>query len=101
LAGFGQSEEVIIGLLYVCQCRCVAPHFITTKFEAFKDRGNDDYLTSHDIKDILTVISGRVELVEAIKSCDPELKDYLVENFETSNSLGLKHYFVVMLFINS
>ena len=61
-----------------------APHFIATKFEAFKGRGNDDYLASHDIEDILTVISGRVELVEEIKSCDPELKGYIVENLEIS-----------------
>ena len=61
-----------------------APHFIATKFEAFNGRGNNDYLASHDIEDILTVISGRHELVEEIKFCDQELKGYIAENLEAS-----------------
>ena len=36
-----------------------APVFIGTKFEAFKDRGQDDAYLSHDLEDIMTVIEGR------------------------------------------
>jgi predicted nucleotidyltransferase len=36
-----------------------APHFLATKFEAFKDRGNNDVYLSHDLEDIMTVMEGR------------------------------------------
>lgn len=60
------------------------PHFIATKFEAFNGRGGGDYLMSHDIEDILTVVGGREELVSEIQGCDAALKSYIQENFNTS-----------------
>ena len=36
-----------------------APHFLATKFEAFKDRGNNDVYLSHDLEDIMSVMEGR------------------------------------------
>lgn len=36
-----------------------APTFIATKLEAFKGRGMGDFLVSHDIEDIITVVDGR------------------------------------------
>jgi hypothetical protein len=33
--------------------------FIASKFEAFKDRGENDYRTSQDIEDIITILNGR------------------------------------------
>lgn len=36
-----------------------APYFCATKLEAFKGRGAGDYLASHDLEDIITVIDGR------------------------------------------
>ena len=36
-----------------------APHFLATKFEAFKDRSQNDVYLSHDLEDIMTVIEGR------------------------------------------
>ncbi len=54
-----------------------APLFVATKFEAFRDRGNEDILGSHDLEDIINVIDGRPELpLEIARSVD-ELKDYL------------------------
>jgi len=38
-----------------------APYFIGTKLEAFFGRGRGDYLTSHDMEDIINFINGRVE----------------------------------------
>ena len=35
-----------------------APHFLVTKFEAFKDRGGNDVYLSHDLEDIMTVMEG-------------------------------------------
>jgi len=63
-----------------------SPHFIATKFEAFIGRGKGDYLSSHDIEDILTVISGREELVKEVKSCSTELKKYIIENLNKALS---------------
>jgi predicted nucleotidyltransferase len=34
-----------------------APHFLATKFEAFKDRGQNDVYLSHDLEDIMTVMA--------------------------------------------
>ena len=36
-----------------------APAFIATKLEAFRDRGGGDFLMSHDLEDIVTVVDGR------------------------------------------
>src|SRR5271170_4333635 len=40
-----------------------APAFICTKLEAFRDRGNGDFLASSDIEDIIAVVNGRQELI--------------------------------------
>lgn len=54
-----------------------APLFVATKFEAFHGRGNKDYIASHDLEDLLTVIDGRPELLEEIRDSGSELRDYL------------------------
>lgn len=37
-----------------------APYLLATKIEAFKTRGNSDFLGSHDFEDIITVIAGQI-----------------------------------------
>ncbi|MHB1053630.1 MAG: hypothetical protein ACYCZT_11270 [Thiobacillus sp.] len=54
-----------------------APVFVATKFEAFHGRGGNDYLASHDLEDIITVIDGRPELTREIDQVDAELGYYL------------------------
>lgn len=54
-----------------------APVFIGAKLEAFRGRGNDDYLASHDLEDILTVIDGRPELIGEIAEADDGLRAYI------------------------
>lgn len=58
-----------------------APYFLATKMEAFLGRGRGDYLTSHDMEDIVTLIDGRREIVEEIEKSGLELKSYLAERF--------------------
>ena len=58
-----------------------APHFVATKFEAFKGRGKSDPYASHDLEDIVTVVDGRPELIEEVASCELELRDYLQAEF--------------------
>lgn len=59
-----------------------APYFIATKFEAFKGRGDEDYLTSRDMEDIISVLDGRVEIVNDIQQADTSLNIYLKEQIE-------------------
>lgn len=54
-----------------------APVFLATKLEAFADRGHGDYLFSHDLGDLISVIDGREELIDECRSQSAELKQYL------------------------
>jgi predicted nucleotidyltransferase len=58
-----------------------APYFLGTKLEAFKARGRNDFMNSHDFEDIIAVIDGRIELIEEVKSTSPTLRAYLSEIF--------------------
>lgn len=58
-----------------------APVFVATKLEAFQGRGNDDFLMSHDLEDIITVVDGRASLALEVRQSQAELREYLEENF--------------------
>lgn len=60
-----------------------APVFIGTKLEAFKDRGNNDFLLSHDLEDIITVIDGRAELLAEMQNAPIELRQKVALEFRT------------------
>ncbi len=60
-----------------------APVFIATKLEAFAGRGNNDYLFSHDLGDLVSVIDGRESLLDECASAPTELRSYLCERFAT------------------
>lgn len=58
-----------------------ATSFVATKLAAFRDRGGDDYLASHDLEDILTVIDGRESFERELKHEDPELREFVATWF--------------------
>lgn len=58
-----------------------APYFLATKLEAFEGRGKDDYLASHDMEDLISVIDGRPEVIDEVLNTDEELKRYFIEKF--------------------
>ena len=58
-----------------------APYFLITKLEAFKGRGNGDYLMSHDIEDIIAVLDGRPEVFDEIQQAEAQLKLELYSRF--------------------
>lgn len=58
-----------------------APVFLATKFEAFDDRGGGDYLFSHDLGDLISVVDGRDELIDECRAAETSLKSYLQERF--------------------
>lgn len=60
--------------------RVVTPAcFLATKLEAFEDRGGGDYLTSHDLEDVLSVVDGRPELAAEMVDADPALRRYVAD----------------------
>lgn len=58
-----------------------APYFLITKLDAFEGRGENDYLMSHDIEDIIAVFDGRSELIDDVKSAEAGLVTELSKRF--------------------
>lgn len=54
-----------------------SPYFCATKLEAFEGRGAGDYLASHDLEDIITVIDGRAEIIDEISRAPEDVRDYI------------------------
>ncbi len=57
-----------------------APAFLATKWEAFADRGDEDWYGSHDVEDIVMVVAGRPELPDELKEADVGLRDYVIRS---------------------
>lgn len=57
------------------------PYFLATKIEAFKGRGNSDFMASHDMEDIITVLDGRPEIISEIQKSSEDLKIFLSDAF--------------------
>lgn len=57
--------------------------YLITSLDAFNGRGNDDYMQSHDIEDIVTVLDGRPELLGELEKAGPKIKQELASRFET------------------
>lgn len=55
-----------------------APFFLGTKMEAFRGRGNKDFLASHDLEDFIAVLDGRHHIIEEISASPNELQHYLL-----------------------
>ncbi|MBS76175.1 hypothetical protein [Variovorax sp.] len=48
--------------------------FVATKLEAFAGRGGGDYLSSHDIEDVLNIVDGREELAKELSTAPAEIQ---------------------------
>lgn len=59
-----------------------APYFLATKVEAFLGRGNNDFMGSSDMEDIITIIDGRAEIIQEIKTTETDLQQYLHKVFQ-------------------
>ena len=59
-----------------------APHFIATKFEAFKSRGQYDGYSSHDFEDIVFILQNRSTIWEEMSNITGELALYLLKSFD-------------------
>lgn len=59
-----------------------APYFIATKLEAFRGRGRGDYVSSHDLEDLLTVIDGRDGIAQEIVAAN-DVRLYISQQFRS------------------
>lgn len=55
--------------------------FVATKLEAFAGRGGGDYLSSHDIEDVLNIVDGREELAKELSATPDELQHAVGDAF--------------------
>ena len=54
------------------------PYFISTKFDAFFDRGIDDIWASHDFEDIVYLLNHVSDINQQILNSELEVKTYLI-----------------------
>ncbi|HUW50639.1 MAG TPA: hypothetical protein VMV75_06455 [Sulfuricella sp.] len=59
----------------------IPPVFVATKLEAFAGRGNNDFLFSHDLGDLIALVDGRESLVAECQASDEGLRAYLRDRF--------------------
>jgi len=60
-----------------------APCFLATKVEAFGDGRRGDYLSSHDIEDVVLVVDGRASIEADVNSAPAAVRDFLRERFRS------------------
>lgn len=58
-----------------------AAAFVATKLEAFASRGAWDFMSSHDLEDVLNIVDGRAELAEEIAAAPAELRESVAAVF--------------------
>ena len=56
-----------------------APYFLGTKMEAFRGRGQLDFLASHDLEDFVAVIDGRNTILKEVAESASDVREYLAE----------------------
>lgn len=56
-----------------------APVFLATKWDAFVARGSADWLGSHDLEDIVTVVAGRPELPGELQESEGDVREYVAD----------------------
>ena len=65
-------------------------YFCASKLEAFGDRGENDFLASRDLEDVIAVVDGRQELVGEIKVAQGDVRSYLGK--EIAKLLGAREF---------
>ncbi|MEO1245306.1 MAG: hypothetical protein AAFX56_06420 [Pseudomonadota bacterium] len=54
-----------------------AAHFLATKLTAFDGRGDEDYVMSHDLEDVVCVLDGRPELEDEVLGSAADVRKYV------------------------
>lgn len=55
--------------------------FVATKLEAFASRGARDFLSSHDLEDVLNIVDGREELADELAAAPAVLQHHIAAAF--------------------
>ena len=64
--------------------RLISPvAFLATKYVAFCDRGQGDFMASHDLEDLITVIDGRANIAREVDQAPGKLRDYVITAIQT------------------
>lgn len=85
------SHAILKNLNANTKIKIISPdYFIATKLEAFYDRGKNDYLGSHDLEDIISLIDGRSEIVNDILRSAHRVKTFISKSF--SDLLANKNF---------
>lgn len=71
-----------------------APHFLATKLEAFRSRGEGDYLASSDLEDVIVVTDGRPSIDQELSASTPDVREFVATEF---TSLLAERYFMEAL----
>ncbi len=58
------------------------------ELEAFGGRGKNDYLSSHDLEDLVCVVDGRAQLVEEIQARPEDVHTYIASEIKKSLAVG-------------
>lgn len=78
----GFDNSVRVGLPKGTEIRIfTVPYFLASKIEAFRNRGNLDYMGSPDIEDIITILDGTKDVSEEAVVATVDVKDFLGEAF--------------------
>jgi len=56
-----------------------APYFLATKLEAYFSRGQEDWMLSRDLEDIVAILNGRLELPAELAATDAPLRPFLCD----------------------
>jgi hypothetical protein len=76
--GAGIPHAVERGLPSGALIRAVSPpYLLATKLEAFKGRGQRDFLASRDFDDIIALVDGREEVVDEVQDASVDVRHYL------------------------
>jgi hypothetical protein len=55
--------------------------FVATKLEAFSSRGGGDFMSSHDLEDVLNIVDGREDLVNELATAPADLRQAVASVF--------------------
>lgn len=55
--------------------------FVATKLEAFAGRGDGDFLSSHDLEDVLNIVDGREELASEMAAAPADVRQAVAAAF--------------------
>jgi predicted nucleotidyltransferase len=80
------------GLIVRC---ATVPYLLAMKLVAFDDRGERDFLASHDMNDFVAMIDGVPDIVECVRDTDERLQAWLASRI--AEALAAEHHHDMLL----